>query len=295
VSGTPVDSGNELAQVALALMTSAAFVVPAVWPLVTETLNAQCDPGMMYEAGQVWQQVADELDKAITAVGDLTNSTAVQGWEGADKDAFINKMNDFTVQLQSTQVLAQLVSYTMIAAAIESFFLIVELAFIAGALAVVAAIILAATASIVGNLGVSETLEAEASAFAAEAKSMIAGLNKGKDVVDMAAAAAIGTFMVGDVIGQATHGNPGAVLDLVKSQVQSLPVVAGGLLSLNARDRLSNSAGYMPDKDLPTSIFNNRTRTNDVSALVALVFAKTGAPWDLIFDQHDGTLDPFPR
>jgi hypothetical protein len=266
-------------------ISGAALIIPAAWPLVETIFKGQCDPAAMYRAGQTWHEAGDKLGEAINAVNDITNSTAVQGWEGADRDAFLARMADFVSQLNGAKLLAYTVGIAMCIAAVYSALFIAVLAAIAVVLAGFAVAITAATASIVGNAGLSEELMAQANAFAGGSIEVTKGIDASKNATDIVLTAGIVGVMAGDVITQVSEGNPGVVKDLVKSQVDSVPAIVGGMASLGARDVLADWAGAYPDHAL-------RTGFNDVSAAVADVFAGGGTPWDPILDQNDDILDP---
>jgi hypothetical protein len=275
--GSPLDSGKVIGESALIAITAAACIIPDAWVIAGEGYKMQCDPGAMYESGQAWLDSAGKLGEALNAAISVNNSIAATGWEGADADAFTAKTADYIRQMMIAQVFAYTVGIATIVAAIESFLALVVLAAMALGLAVFAAAILAAAASVVGFLGPVEALEADAALFAVDCEVGLRELDAATTVTDGVLAGGIGVFLAGDVAGQIASGNTGALGDLAQATVDGLGTVLAGLTARVFRDAvgrgMAGTVGRGPLNELVTSL--------------GLVTTFTGSPIDDLTDPID--------
>lgn len=240
-------AGKDMAEAALIATSAAACLIPDAWAVAAEMYKAQCDPDAMIEAAQAWFDTAGELGRAVAACEDATNSVAGTGWEGDwqghDADAFTNKAAQLSQQMMVDQVFAVTVGIAVLTTAILNYIRIVIMAVMALALAVYAALIFAAMASIVGNLGGSESLEAAAAMFAAECEVSLQELDTSFTVIERVLAGTITVFLAGDAgIQAAFFGNHEVGEELFAATVAGLPTIATGL---TARLYQNTVARYM--------------------------------------------------
>jgi uncharacterized membrane protein len=241
--GTPLDSGRDLAEAALVTAAAAACVIPDAWGFVSQTYVAQCDPGGIFAAGEAWLKVAGDLGDAVSAAERVNKSVAGTGWHGSDYTAYSEKVAGYIQQMIVGQVFALTVGIALVAIASLLFVRILAMLVMAAGLAVFAAAILAAMASVVGNLGASETLEADASIFAVECEIGMSDLGKAIDAVDNTLAGGIGAFLAGDIALQVAFGDTDALGDLAQASVDGIGTVCAGLTSRFYRDTLAKYMG----------------------------------------------------
>jgi hypothetical protein len=241
--GSPLDAGNELAAGALVAITAAACVIPDAWPIAGEAYKLQCDPGAMFESGQAWLDSAAKIGEALQAAIDVNNSLGGTGWEGADYTAFTEKTADYIRQMMVAQVFAYTVGIAIIVAAIASFIAIVVLTVMGAVLAIFAACILAAMASVVGFLGPVEALELDASLFAVECEIGLRELDVVTKTTDAVLAGGIGAFLAGDIGIQLAMGNGDVLGDLAQGTVGGLGTITTGLMARVYRDAMGKGIG----------------------------------------------------
>lgn len=222
-------AGKVMAESALIATSASACVIPDAWAVAAEMYTAQCDPDAMIDAAQAWFDVAEELGKAISATEDANNAIAGTGWEGKDYDAFTEKAAELSQQMMVDQVFAVTVGIAILTVAIMNYVRIVIMAVMALALTVFAAAILAAIASIVGNLGASEALEAEAAMYALECEVSLIDLDASMRSIDYVLAGTITALLGGDLGMQAAFGNDEVLEELGQATVAGLPTIASGL------------------------------------------------------------------
>lgn len=227
-------AGKDMAEGALIATSAAACLIPDAWAVAAEMYKAQCDPDAMIEAAQAWFDTAGELANAVTACESGTNSIAGTGWEGDwqghDADAFTSKAADLSRQMMVDEVFAVTVGIAVLTVAIMNYMRIVIMVVMALALAIYAAIIFAEMASIVGNLGASESTEAAAAVFAAECEVSLLDMDTSFTTIDNVLAGGITAFLAGDAGVQAAFlGNHEIGEELVASTVAGLPTIASGL------------------------------------------------------------------
>jgi uncharacterized membrane protein len=231
MSGSPLDAGKYLAEYALIGTTTAACVIPDAWALAGEFYKLQSDPGAQYEAGMAWLQVAQHLGDAVSAAESVNNSVAGTGWEGKDQEAYSAKVADYIRELMIGQIFAYTVGIALIISAISLFIIVAIAAVMATGLLIFMGAILAAIASVVGNLGASEALEADALLYAVECEMSIAELETAMVTLDAALAAGIGAFLAGDVGVQFAMGDHDALADLAQATVDGVGTIAVGLVA----------------------------------------------------------------
>jgi hypothetical protein len=227
-------AGKDMAEAALIATSAAACLIPDAWAVAAEMYKAQCDPDAMIEAATAWFDTAGELNSAVSACEDATNSVAGTGWEGNwqghDADAFTKKAAQLSQQMMVDEVLAGVVGVAVLTTAVLNYVRIVVMAVMALVLAIYAALILAAMASVVGNLGASESLEAEAAMFAAECEVSLQDMDTSFTTVERVLAGAIAAVLAGDAGIQAAFlGNHEVGEELVAATVAGLPTIATGL------------------------------------------------------------------
>jgi len=277
-----LSSGKTIAEAALIAVTGAACVIPDAWPIAGTAYTMQSDPGAMFDAGQAWLDSARALGEAVDAAIAINNSLTATGWEGADQEAFSEKLADYTREIMTAQIFAYSVGIALMIAAFEVFVAILVLAAIAAGLTAFAVAILAAVASVVGNLGASEALELDASLFAAEAEMGLNTLEGAMKVTDLALAGGVAAFLTADVGVQVALGNTGALTDLGKATVDSIGTVAAGLVAKACQTKLGKVAGN------PIG----RTLINDLATAVGIESTVTGqSPWDPLTQP----IDPSPH
>jgi len=240
--GTPLDAGKGLAEGALITATAAACVIPDAWEFVSQVYVAQCDPGKIFAAGEAWLKAAGDLGDAVSGAEGVNNQVGGTGWQGKDYDAYCEKVADYIRQMMVAQIFAVIVGIALIAIAVLLFVRIVAMLVMAAGLAIFAAAILVAIASVVGNLGASEALEADASIYAVECEIGMTELSSAIDVVDYSEAAGIAALLAGDVGVQMAFGNQDALGDLGQASIDGLGTICAGLTSRFYRDAL---AGFM--------------------------------------------------
>jgi hypothetical protein len=281
--GTPVDSGKVIGESALIAISAAACVIPDAWVIAGEGYKMQCDPGAMYAAGQAWLDSAGKLGEALNAAISVNNQIAATGWQGADEEAFTEKVGDYVRQMMIAQVFAYTVGVAVILAAIESFFALVVLAAMAVGLAAFAVAILAAAASVVGDLGPMEALEADASLFAVDCEVGLRELDGATKVTDAVLAGGIGVFLAGDVGFQVGAGNTGALADVAQATVDSMGTVLAGLTARVFRDAVGGTGGM--------GATVGRGPLNEVITALGLTTTFTGSPADGV----TAPIDPVPH
>lgn len=239
---SPVDSGKYIGEGALIAITGAACVIPDAWFLAGECYKAQGDPGAIWDSGQAWLDSAGDIGDAIDAAIKINNSIGGV-WEGDDYNAFVEKNADYIRQLMAAQILAYTTGAALMVAAVESFVIILMFAVIGVALAIWAAAILAAIASVVGNLGASEALEADAVLFVVECESIVRTADTATKVTDGVLAGGIGAVLAGDVIFQLATGNTKVLAELAVATVEGVGTIAAGMTAKVLQDGFVGKIG----------------------------------------------------
>lgn len=277
-----LSSGKTIAEAALIAVTAAACVIPDAWEIAGTAYTMQSDPGAMFDAGQAWLDSAGKLGEAADAVIAINNALTTTGWEGADQEAFSEKLADYTREIMTAQAFAYTVGVALMVAAFEVFVAILVLAAIAAALTAFAVAILAATASIVGDFGASEALEADALLFVVQAETGLTTLEGAMKVTDGVLAGGVAVFLTADIGVQVALGNTGALTDLGRATVDSLGTIAAGLVAKACQTKLGKAGG----------VAVGRTVFNDLATAVGIGTTVTGqSPWDPLTQP----IDPSPH
>lgn len=239
---SPVDSGKYIGEGALVAITAAACVIPDAWWLAGEAYAIQGDPGAIWDSGQAWLDSAGQIGEAIDAAIKINNSIGAV-WDGADYTAFVEKNADYIRQLMAAQVLAYTTGVALIVAAIETFVIMLVFAAIGVALAIWAAAILAAIASVVGNLGASEAVEADALLFVVECESIVRTMNAATTVTDGVLAGGIGAVLALDVAFQLGTGNTKVLGELAVATVEGVGTISAGMTAKVLQDKFVKVIG----------------------------------------------------
>ncbi|HEU5265506.1 MAG TPA: hypothetical protein VFU35_02355 [Jatrophihabitans sp.] len=229
--GTPLDSGKYLAEGALIAASAATCVIPAGCLLVSELYMMQSDPGAQFEAGQAWLEVGEHLNKAISAAESINNAVGGAWRDDPAQTAFSEKLADYIRELMVGMVFAYTVGVALIVSAIALFILIVIGAVMALGLTIWAAAVLAAIASVVGNLGASEALEAEATTYALDCYNGLKEAGEAMRILDLSLAGGITALLVGDTVTQFAMGDHDAFTDLAQATVDGLGTITAGLVA----------------------------------------------------------------
>lgn len=250
---SPVDAGEGIAIGALLGITTAACVIPDAWWLAGECFKAQGDPGAIWESGQAWLDSAEQIGEAIDAANKI-NAGISQVWTGDDADAFQQKTVDYLTQLAAAQVLSYTVGVALIAAAIETFIIILMWAAIAVALLIWMGAIIAASWTVVG----AAALEVDAALFVVECEMIVRTADTISKGIDAVLAAGIGLFLVGDIIFNLATGNTKVLGELAVATVEGIGTVAAGMTAKVLQDGFVGKA------------FNPIGRTNLITLVTGL-------------------------
>lgn len=227
----PLSPGKAMAEAALITATAASCVVPAGTLLCSELYKAQGDPGQQYDAAMAWFALGDTLQQAIQDAERINNSVGGVWRDDEAETAFTAKAADYIRQLMVAMAFAYATGIGLIVSAITMFVAITVGLVLAGVLAAFAAAFLAAVASVVGNLGPSEAIMADATTYALDAYNSFRALMKGVEACDMAVAGEIGVFLGADVGVQFALGDHDALGDLAQATVDGIGDVASGLVA----------------------------------------------------------------
>jgi hypothetical protein len=189
-------------------------------------------PGSLAQAAGEWLAGAQALEQAQHTLTERTGGLSSESWSGADRDAFDANVRDLAAQLGDAHNLATAVGGVLAGLAVP-LGAYGPLALSIGIVNLTNALLVeAATASIVGDLGASETLYAEGTAVAATcsvivtaAVGVIAGLMT-------EAAEGLGSGELTDVAAQRRNGDTSAMSDFTQAQVKGLAEVGQNVESL---------------------------------------------------------------
>jgi len=235
VGSSPVQSGQELAREALIAASIAAPLIPAAWPCVAIIYAHQCDPGALYDVGQEWFDLADELSAAYDAVEQTAGQLPADQWSGLDRDAFDQKRAEYQSQLMGAMLYALVVGGALVAVATLLFAFILIMTAVANLLALEAALIAATLAGIV-TAPAAAALEAEANAFAAEMAMFLGECAAGVALLSQLAALAVGGGIAVDVAQQYLSGDKEAFTGLRQATKDGADNIIWGSLSRLERD-----------------------------------------------------------
>lgn len=227
----PLSSGQTLAETALVTATAASCVVPAGVLLCSQLYEMQADPGTQFDAGMAWIDLAQSLQQAIAQAERINNSVGASWSDDPAETAFTEKAADYIRQLMTDMVFAYAVGIGLIVSAVATFVAIVVGLVLAVILGIFAAEIIALAASVVGDFGPVEAMEAAANDFALDAYNSVKGLMEVVEGVDVAAAGEIGVFLAGDVGVQFALGDHDVLADLGQATVDGIGTITKGLLA----------------------------------------------------------------
>lgn len=239
----PLSSGAFLGEAAFITASAAAVVVPEAWPLTAQIYQAQCDPGVMYDAAQAWLETAVHLAEAGNTTAALDFGRPGSGWVGEDATTYHARLGSFTDELRLSYALAYLVGVVVIFTAVLLFIRIVIMLVFAIILAGFAVAIISAASSIVGDLGLAESLEVEANGLAATGLAVMTDMGDGIEAVITGWASLIGEALSADVSLQTTLGDTQALNDLGTATVDGLGTIATGLVAKLYQDTLGEGIG----------------------------------------------------
>lgn len=207
----PTPSGSPVAFAAATALTmtqvSAALIPPAWSTSIAMFLN-QCDPQAIMDAGLKWADNYDQLGNAQEAANN-TNLPKDE-WQGKDRDAYDERIDDYRSQLTGSKQLAFAVSVSMTITAALLFLVVVAMVVIAVLIALYALYVAAALAGVFTYPAVL----ASASAFAIECTSFLETVSGVVASVAAGGAAVITGAMALEAGWQKAHGNDAAFDDL---------------------------------------------------------------------------------
>ena len=229
------------AKIAMVEISVASAVIPAAWPIARIVYFNQCDPEAIMEKGSVeWFKLTEQLAVAHHKLDSAVAGLPVEQWSGEDRRAFEAHTTAYGIQVIGIQVLAGVVSVAMLSVGVILLCLVVAYAVISSILAVWAAFIVLAGATVVGAAASASAL-ASANSFAASAAGVLRGLETAVTVTANAGAGAIAGAAAIDVGAHlGSGGGVDALKDLVQAAVDGLDDAAAGFLSKMERD----FAGY---------------------------------------------------
>ena len=144
-------SSAAAAKLAMAEITVAAATIPAAWPIARIVYMNQCDPEtIMSRGGGDWMAIAEQLGTVPGKLDGAVSAVSAEQWSGEDRSAFEGHTKAYGVQVVAIQILATTVSVTMISVGVILLCLVVAYAIVSTILALWAAFILAAAATVVG-------------------------------------------------------------------------------------------------------------------------------------------------
>lgn len=234
---------DEMAQAGFLMTVASSPLIPVGWACAGSMMPMIGDPDSLLEAGMAWLDAAQEIQDALTANMDITNSLA-SSWQGADYDAFVQKSADLSRQLMATMSLAYVIGIALVLSAIAVMIACITIFVMGIGFAIWAAAILFAMATVVGNLGPVEVLIFDASVWAMQCESGLATLNSTLGTTFNVMAGAVTAALAADVAAQVALGNEEALGDLAQATVLSLPTIALGLTAKFFTERVG--AGMKP-------------------------------------------------
>lgn len=219
---------DEMAQTGFLMTVASTPLIPVGWACAGSMMPMIGDPDSLYEAGMKWLDAAQEIQEALNANMELTNSLG-SSWQGTDYDAFVQKAADLSRQLMATMALAYVVGIALIMSAIAVMIACITIFVMGIGFTIWVAAIMFAMATVVGNFGPVEVLMFDASIWAIECESGLATLNAGLATTFNVLAGTVATALAADVAAQVALGNEEALGDLAQATVLSLPTIAAGL------------------------------------------------------------------
>lgn len=219
---------DEMAQAGFLMTVASTPLIPVAWACAGSMMPMIGDPDSLLEAGMKWLDAAQEIQDALDANMDLTNSVG-SSWQGLDYDAFVQKAADLSRQLMATMALCYVVGIALIMSAIAVMIACITIFVMGIGFAIWTAAILFAMATVVGNLGPVEVLMFDASLWAMQCESGLATLNSGLGTTFNVLAGTVAVALAADVGMQVALGNEEALGDLAQATVLSLPTIAAGL------------------------------------------------------------------
>lgn len=222
---------DELAKAGFIMTVAATPLIPVGWACAGTMLPMLGDPDALFEAGMEWLDAAQEIQDALSANMDLTNSLGASGWYGTDHDAFVEKAADLSRQLMLTMALAYVVGVALILAAIAVMIACLVIFAMGVGFAIWAAAILFAMATVVGNLGPVQALIFDASLWAMQCEANLLSFDSTLTTTFSVLAGTVAAALAADVGLQITFGNEEALGDLAQATVLSVPTIAAGLTS----------------------------------------------------------------
>jgi len=233
-------SSAAAAKLAMAEITAAAAAIPAAWPIARIVYMNQCDPEtIMSRGGGDWMAIAEQLGTVPGKLDGAVSAVSAEQWSGEDRSAFEGHTKAYGVQVVAIQILATTVSVTMISVGVILLCLVVAYAIVSTILALWAAFILAAAATVVGAPVAASAL-ASANSFAASALGVLQGIERAVNAAATAGAAAIAGAAAFDVGAHLGSGDTDVLKDLVHATIDGADDALAGFMSKLERD----FAGY---------------------------------------------------
>jgi hypothetical protein len=240
-----LSAAKGLAEAAMYESIFVSVVIPAAIPINQIVYGAQGDPQKIWDAADGWKETIDELEKAKDEITSLTRGVQESAWEGDDRTAFEERMDEYVQQLNGaigmawTVAIALWILAVLIAVFIYLMFLIVTL------LGIFAAAISIAAGSIIGAPAAVE-LEAEANEFAAMA---FETLSIGQNVLELTFGTTAGIFASAlglNAAWQWGHGNDDVGGDMKQAFVHSLDDQLKGTLAYVEQKFTGKAMGEVP-------------------------------------------------
>jgi hypothetical protein len=230
MSGADLSAMAGFAEAAYIEATIAAAVIPAAWPIVAICYEGQSDPGQIWKAADGWHETIDELEKAQAKIEELARRVPEDHWKGDDRTAFDGKMHDYVNQIDFAIVMAWAVAIALWTLAVLITIFILLMFMIATNLAVMAAAIMIAMATVVGA-PVAAEMETMANEFAGMCLSVLNFASDGLTIVCQGTAAVLGVFLGVDMAGQFFKGNKNVLADLGQATLNGSDEMLKGTLN----------------------------------------------------------------
>lgn len=217
---------------ALTTVTTAAFWIPAAWPLVAEMFEDQCDPEAIWAAAQKWWDVGGELDEAGRELSAVVEGFDDEDWKEDGRTNFEQLMDDYSVRITTGMVAARVIAVVMFALALMLWVLIAFMVYIAVVMLWHLRIMVFART----NPVTFATAQAAASTAAVTCFTRLDVLDRREEQAAIGMAGLLGTVMAGGTIAQMIKGNDHAWGDLLNSMKNSGDNMVWGTISRLERD-----------------------------------------------------------
>lgn len=230
MSGADLSAMAGFAEAAQIEATIAAAVIPAVWPIVAICYEGQSDPGQIWKAADGWHDTINELEKAQSKIEELARRVPEDHWKGDDRTAFDGKMHDYVNQIDFAIVMAWAVAISLWVLAVLITIFILLMFVIATNLAIMAAAIMIAMATVVGA-PVAAEMETMANEFAGMCLTVLETASDVLGYTCQGAAAILGVFLGVDMAGQFFKGNKNVLADLGQATLNGSDEMLKGTLN----------------------------------------------------------------